>query len=177
MPIGSPITLVFVDLVHSTALKAALPGSDVTARNRAYFDTILTPYRQRVEADLAAFGGRVVNTWGDDQFLIVPSAAHAAQWAAAVQICLIADAITTRLGPLQVRIGMHTGAPLADAQDANDYIGHEVDYAKRVSALASGGQILLSETTAALVRDARIAGLALHRRVSTKVRRDGVTTI
>ena len=53
VPIGSPITLVFVDLVHSTALKAALPGSDVTARNRAYFDTILTPYRQRVEADLA----------------------------------------------------------------------------------------------------------------------------
>src|SRR5437870_12761675 len=98
-PSGSLITLVFVDLVNSTALKAALPGSDVTARNRAYFDTILTPYRQRVEADLAAFGGRVVNTWGDDQFLIVPSAAHAAQWAAAVQICLIADAITTRLGP------------------------------------------------------------------------------
>jgi hypothetical protein len=26
------------------------------------------------------------------------------------------------LGPLQVRIGMHTGAPLADPQDANDYM-------------------------------------------------------
>jgi hypothetical protein len=74
-----------------------------------------------------------------------------------------AEAISTPLGPLQVRIGMHTGAPLAGPQDANDYIGHEVDYAKRVSALASGGQILLSETTAALVRGARIAGLALHR--------------
>src|SRR2546428_10228578 len=82
---GGPITLVFVDLVNSTALKAALPGGDVTARNRAYFQTILTPYRQRVEAGLAPFRGRVVNTWGDDQFLIFASAAHAAQWAAAVQ--------------------------------------------------------------------------------------------
>jgi class 3 adenylate cyclase len=160
--IGSPITLVFVDLVNSTALKAALPGSDVTARNRAYFETILTPYRQRVEAELAAFGGRVVNTWGDDQFLIFASATQAAQWAAAVQNRQSAEPITTPLGPVQVRIGMHTGAPLADARDASDVIGHEVDYAKRVSALASGGQILLSETTAALVRDARIAGMALH---------------
>lgn len=159
---GSPITLVFVDLVNSTALKAALPGSDVTARNRAYFETILTPYRQRVEMDLVTFGGRVVNTWGDDQFLIFPSAAQAAQWAVTVQTRQRSEPIATPLGPLQVRIGMHTGAPLADAPEASDYVGHEVDYAQRVSALASGGQILLSETTAALVRDARIAGLALH---------------
>src|SRR5437899_5147009 len=110
-PMGSPITLVFVDLVNSTALKAALPGGDITARNRAYFDAILAPYRQRVEAELAGFGGRVVNTWGDDQFLIFASAAQAAQWAAAVQARLGAEPITTPLGPLQVRIGMHTGAP------------------------------------------------------------------
>jgi class 3 adenylate cyclase len=160
--IGSPITLVFVDLVNSTALKAALPGGDVTARNRAYFETILTPYRQRVEADLAVAGGRVVKTSGDDHFLVFASAARAAQWAAALQARQRAEAIMTPLGPLQVRIGMHTGAPLTDPQDESDYIGHEVDYAKRVSALASGGQILLSEITAVLVRDARIAGLALH---------------
>jgi class 3 adenylate cyclase/regulation of enolase protein 1 (concanavalin A-like superfamily) len=161
-PSGSPITLVFVDLVNSTALKAAMPGGDITARNRAYFETILTPYRQRVQADLAAFGGRVVNTWGDDQFLIFLSAGHAARWATALQSRQNRDPIATPLGPLQVRIGMHTGAPLSDAGDAGNYVGHEVDYAKRVSALASGGQILLSETTAALVRDGRIAGLRLH---------------
>src|SRR5207249_2062599 len=65
-------------------------------------------------------------------------------------------------GPLLVRIGMHTGAPLADPRDARDYVGYEVDYAKRVSALASGGQILLSETTAALLRGAGVGALALH---------------
>src|SRR5438132_9941924 len=102
---GSLITLVFADLVNSTALKAALPGSDITARNRAYFETILTPYRQRVEADLAVFGGRVVKTSGDDYFLVFASAAQAAQWAAAIQARQSAEAITTPLGPLQVRIG------------------------------------------------------------------------
>ena len=101
----------------STALKAALPGSDITARNRAYFETILTPYRQRVEADLAVFGGRVVKTSGDDYFLVFASAAQAAQWAAAIQARQSAEAITTPLGPLQVRIGMHTGAPLPDPDD------------------------------------------------------------
>ena len=35
------LTIVFIDLVNSTAIKAALPGSDITARNRAYFDTVL----------------------------------------------------------------------------------------------------------------------------------------
>src|SRR5713226_6980621 len=91
--VGSPITLVFIDLVNSTALKAALPGSDITARNRAYFETILTPYRQRVEANLAALGGRVVKTSGDDHFLVFTSAARAAQWAAAVQARQSAEAI------------------------------------------------------------------------------------
>jgi class 3 adenylate cyclase/regulation of enolase protein 1 (concanavalin A-like superfamily) len=159
---GQVITIVFVDLVNSTAIKAALPGGDMTARNHAYFDTILAPHRQRVEADLAALGGRVVKTSGDDHFLVFANAAQAARWAAALQVSHTQDPIATPLGPLQIRIGMHSGAPLADPRDEQDYIGHEVDTAKRVSDQASGGQILLSETTAALVRDARVAGLGLH---------------
>jgi class 3 adenylate cyclase len=57
---------------------------------------------------------------------------------------------------------MHTGAPLRDPLDPNDFIGSEVDYAARVSALAAGEQIILSEATAALVRDAGITGVVLH---------------
>jgi class 3 adenylate cyclase len=159
---GSVVTLVFVDMVSSTAMKAALPGPDITARNHAFYDTILDPHRRRVEADLAAFGGRVVKTAGDDHLLVFGSAALAARWAAALQAAHAADPIPTPLGPLQLHIGMHTGAPLADPRDARDFVGHEVDTAHRVAELASGGQILLSETTAALVRDARLAGLSLH---------------
>ena len=53
-PAGYVVTIVFVDLVNSTAMKAALTGSDIMARNRAYFDTILTPQ-----------GNYVI--WGDTQ--------------------------------------------------------------------------------------------------------------
>src|SRR4051812_34768709 len=56
------ITMVFTDLVNSTAVKSELPGPDIRARNRAYLETILGPHRLRVEADLATHGGRVVKT-------------------------------------------------------------------------------------------------------------------
>ncbi len=153
------VTLVFTDLVNSTALKDQLPGADITARNRLYFDSILTPHRQRVEANLRSCGGRVVKTEGDAYFAVFASAAAATQWAIEVQLSHLNHPIATPLGPLQVKIGMHTGNPLPDG---DDFIGQEVDYAARVSALAGGGQIMLSGTSASLVRDAGIASLKLH---------------
>jgi len=156
---GSPVTLVFTDLVGSTAIKAQLPGSDVTARNHRFVDTVLAPHRRRVEADLAAHGGRAVKTEGDSYFLVFADAVEAVRWASAIQMYHARDPIPTPLGPVAVRIGLHTGSPLPDG---DDFIGHEVDYAARVAALANGGQVLLSETTAALVRAAGLADLALH---------------
>lgn len=153
------VTLVFTDLVNSTALKDQLPGADITARNRLYFDSILTPHRERVESGLKDCGGRVVKTEGDAYFAVFASAAAATQWAIEVQLSHLNHPIPTPLGPLQVKIGMHTGNPLPDG---DDFIGQEVDYAARVSALAGGGQIVLSGTSASLVRDAGIGGLKLH---------------
>ncbi len=153
------VTMVFTDLVNSTTVKKHLEGNDINARNRIYRDTILMPHRQRVEANLAAYGGRVVKTEGDAYFLVFGKAALAVQWAATVQISHTSDPIRTPLGSLQVRIGMHTGSPLPDG---DDFIGQEVDYAARVAALANGGQILLSEVTAVFVRNAHIAGFSLH---------------
>ena len=153
------VTLVFTDLVNSTALKDQLPGGDITARNHAYFDTILTPHRQRVEAGLAVYGGRVVKTEGDAYFLDFSTPTQAVGWAVEVQASHLQNPISTPLGPLQVKIGMHTGAPL---RDGSDYIGHEVDCAARVAALATGGQIVLSEVTAGMVRESHITDIALY---------------
>ena len=152
------VTLVFTDLVNSTAVKKHLPGSDISARNRMYFETILKPHRQRVEAALADYGGRVVSTEGDSYFLVFSNAASAARWAVSVQISHLEDPIATPLGALQVKIGMHTGSPL---QDGEDYIGQEVDYAARIASAAKGGEILLSEVTAVLVRSAQITEFAV----------------
>ncbi|OKH35537.1 hypothetical protein NIES2119_19980 [[Phormidium ambiguum] IAM M-71] len=153
------VTMVFTDLVNSTALKNHLPGSDITARNEIYRDTILFPHRERVENTLANYGGRKVETIGDAFFLVFPNPIQALLWAIAIQKNHAEVAIPTPLGSLQLTIGMHTGCPLPDG---NNFIGQEVDYAARVAALASGGQILLSEATATFVRDAHIDEILLH---------------
>jgi predicted ATPase/class 3 adenylate cyclase len=153
------VTLVFTDLVNSTAIKSKLPGVDIIERNRAYFDKILTPHRQRLWTNLDAYGGRVVDTAGDGCFLVFNDTTRAVNWAIAVQSSHADEPIDTPLGPLQVKIGMHTGAPL---QEGDNFIGQEVDYAARVGALANGGQIVVSEAAAALVRAAGIVGIALH---------------
>ena len=56
-------------------------------------------------------------------------------------------------------MGVHTGEA---AHTSAGLLGLDVHRAARVAAVASGGQILLSETTAALVRDSLPAGAALR---------------
>lgn len=153
------VALVFTDLVNSTAIKNHLAGSSIRERNEAYRDNILLPHRQRVTASLSQYEGRVVEEIGDAFFLVFPNAILAAQWAVGVQNIHISEPISTPLGNLCVRIGMHIGAPLVDG---DQFIGQEVDYAARVSALAMGEQILLSENAAAFVRSAEIKGITLY---------------
>jgi class 3 adenylate cyclase len=154
------IALVFTDLVNSTAIKNSLSGNSIRDRNETYRDAILLPHRQRVTESLAQYEGRVVEEPpGDGFFLVFPNATLAAQWAVAIQSSHISNPISTPLGTLTVKIGMHIGAPLAHG---NQFIGQEVDYAARVAALAVGEQILLSESAAALVRSAQIGGVTIH---------------
>lgn len=166
------VTLVFTDLVNSTAVKKHLPGDDISARNRLYFETILKPHRRRIEAELANYGGRVVKTEGDAYFVVFGSAANAARWSVAVQISHLEDPIATPLGAVQVKIGMHTGSPIPDGPD---FIGQEVDYAARIASIAKGGEVLLSEVTAVLVRSAQITELAVVNRGDRELK--GIGTV
>ena len=56
-----------------------------------------------------------------------------------------------RSGPIQVRIGLHTGTPLVGEEG---YVGEDVHFAARVAAVGHGGQVLLSNETRALSRTA-----------------------
>lgn len=144
------VTMVFTDLVGSTAIKNQFEGSSREERNRRYLEEVLLPHRQRVEAHLARYGGRVVKTEGDGYFLVFANPAQAVEWAVEVQRSHQNDPIETpSRKPIEVRIGMHTGSP---SHQGTDFIGQEVDYAARVAALAQGNQILLSEVTAGWVR-------------------------
>ena len=60
---------------------------------------------------------------------------------------------------LHVRCGLHAGA--AQHRD-DDFFGTTVNRAARIMSAAHGGQVLLSEAVAVLVRDRLPAGVALH---------------
>ncbi|MBP0002104.1 MAG: CHASE2 domain-containing protein [Cyanobacteria bacterium SBC] len=143
------VTMVFTDLVNSTAIKNYLDGTDIGGRNRSYLDEILLPHRRRVKGSLQQYRGRVVKTEGDAFFLVFANPVQAVKWAVDVQQSHHNEPIPTPFGNLEVRVGMHTGSPL---HEGSDFIGQEVDYAARISGLAKGKQILLSEVTAALIR-------------------------
>ena len=57
--------------------------------------------------------------------------------------------MTERLavGPIRVRIGVHTGTPLLTDEG---YVGMDVHRAARIAAAGHGGQLLVSAPTAAL---------------------------
>jgi CHASE2 domain-containing sensor protein/class 3 adenylate cyclase len=158
-PDAAMVTMVWTDLLDSTAMKHDLPGQYIGDRDRTYLLQILHPHRVRVESSLTQFRGQIIKTEGDAFFLTFSSVTAALEWAVHLQKSHIEQPIQTPLGPLQVRIGIHTGNP---AQNNGDYIGQEVDYLIRLADLAQGSQILLSEVTAVLIRNSGIRGLEIY---------------
>ena len=100
-----------------------------------------------------AEGGVEVDTQGDAFFVSFPTAAGAVAAATAAQEALAP-------GPITVRMGLHTGTPSVAAEG---YVGIDVHRGARVAALAHGGQVILSATTAALVEDQPLRDLGRHR--------------
>ena len=76
-----------------------------------------------------------------------PSAPDAVAAALAIQLAFATEPWPTPR-PIKVRIGIHTGE--AELRDG-DYYGSAVNRCARLRSIGHGGQILLSEATAALV--------------------------
>jgi predicted ATPase len=72
---------------------------------------------------------------------------------------MLADPVATNGVPLRVRCGIHVGA--SERRD-NDFFGPAVNRAARIMSIAHGGQVLLSEAAAALVRERLPAGVTLR---------------
>ncbi len=153
------VALVFTDLVNSTAVKDTMLGNNTTERNQSYRDKILFPHRKRVIESLKKYEGRVVEPPQGDGFLLeFPSPVKAIEWSIFIQCSHQTEPISIPSGLLEMRIGIHYGAPL---RDGDRLIGQEVDYAARVAALASKQQILLSKTIGVLIEDAKIKGVKI----------------
>ncbi len=149
-PTGT-ITFLLTDIKGSTWLWDREPATMRQALAR--YDTL-------VEATVVQHGGRLVRPRGerDSLFSVFARASDAVAAAYALQQALLVEPWPTPT-PLRVRIALHTGE--ADLR-ADDYVGPVVTRCARLGAAAHGGQILLSEATADLVRDTLPPGVELR---------------
>jgi predicted ATPase/class 3 adenylate cyclase len=132
LPSGT-VTFLFTDVEGSTRLLHSL-GAEGYAE-------ALAEHRRLIREACAAEGGVEVDTQGDAFFFAFPTA-PGALFAAHEMTAALAD------GPIQVRIGLHTGTPLLTEEG---YVGDDVHFAARVAASGHGGQVLVSSATAALI--------------------------
>jgi predicted ATPase/class 3 adenylate cyclase/Tfp pilus assembly protein PilF len=131
LPSGT-VTLLFTDIEGSTRLLYEL--------GERYAD-VLADHRRVLRQVFERYGGVEVDTQGDAFFVAFPRAEDAVAAAGEAQEGLA-------IGPVRVRIGIHTGEP---AVTGRDYVGIDVHRAARIMASAHGGQVLLSETTRRLL--------------------------
>jgi class 3 adenylate cyclase len=137
LPRGT-VTFVFTDIEDSTELLKRL-GDDYTE--------VLTGHRRMIRDAFAASDGIEMDTQGDAFFFVFSRARDAVT--AAVEAQRAHAAATWPDGEtVRVRIGLHTGEP---AIHEEGYVGLDVVRAARICTVGRGGQILLSETTRALL--------------------------
>jgi predicted ATPase len=138
------VTFLFTDIEGSTRLLDELGSEGYAAA--------LAEHRAVIREACAASGGVEVDTQGDAFFVAFPTAAGALAAAGAIGEGLAA-------GPIAVRIGIHSGTPtLTDA----GYVGADVHLGARIATAGSGGQVLVSGATRALV-EAELTDLGEHR--------------
>jgi|GEM_PF-1757613 len=150
-PPKGTVTVMFTDIVGSTALRDALVAEHGEDGNQRYRETCVDPHDARIRALLAEHSGFEVKTIGDSFMATFDNASDAVICAVSIQRSLRHHAIQTAQGPLAVRIGMHTGAVrLVETNGKTDYDGHTVNIAARVEALLAGGErVYCSGITAA----------------------------
>ena len=143
-------TFLFTDIEGSTALVRRL--------GEGLYGQVLAGHHALIRAGLAAHGGREVGTQGDAFFAVFSSPRGCV--AAVLEMQQALDARAWPGGEhVRVRMGVHTG----EAEDtAAGLVGVEVHRAARVAAAGYGGQVLVSETTAALVRGSLPPGVSLR---------------
>ncbi len=144
LPSGT-VTFLFTDVEGSTQLLHEL-GDEA-------YEEALAEHRRVIREACAARGGVEVDTQGDAFFFAFPTAPGAIAAASAFTDELAA-------GPIQVRIGLHTGNPRLSGEG---YVGMDVHFAARVAAAGHGGQIVLSKATHDALDDLELTDLGEHR--------------
>ena len=144
LPTGT-VTFVFTDIEGSTRLLEEL-GPEA-------YGELLSRHHRVCRVAWASHGGVEVETAGDAFFVAFGTASGALAAAADAQVAL------AELG-LRVRMGVHTGEVRVTE---TGYVGLDVHRAARIAAAAHGGQVVVSQSTAALVSSDGLVDLGEHR--------------
>jgi class 3 adenylate cyclase len=147
---GGTVTFVFTDIEGSTRLLQEL-GDEAYGR-------VSGDHRRLVRQAFGAHGGTEIDTQGDAFFFSFPRARDAVAGAVEAQRAL-RDHEWPDGRAVSVRMGLHTGEPHVGEEG---YLGLDVVRAARISAAGHGGQILISETTRALLGNQLPDGVAVH---------------
>ena len=153
--LSGTVTFLFSDIEGSTRLLDDL-GAD-------RYRELLGDHRRFVREAVANAGGSEIDTTGDAFFVAFARAGDAARAAIETQLRLASHAWQGD-HQLRVRMGIHSTAPVLDD---DRYVGIGVHRAARICSAGHGGQVLVSNVTAELLRDAdttyELIDLGLHR--------------
>jgi class 3 adenylate cyclase len=135
---GGTVTFLFSDIEGSTRLLEQLGDR---------YEDVHREHRRILRERLTSAGGKEIDTQGDAFFFSFARAKDAVVGAVTAQRELATadwpDGVDVR-----VRMGLHTGEPTVGEEG---YLGIDVVRAARICSAGHGGQVLLSETTRALV--------------------------
>ena len=148
LPTGT-VTFLFTDVEGSTRLTQELGDR---------WPPLLERHREIARAAWTDQAGVEVGTEGDSFFVVFSSAPQAVAAAAAAQRGLTSEAWPAN-ATIRVRMGLHTGEGLLSG---GSYVGLDVHRAARISSAGSGGQVLLSASTRALVEGSLPDGVSLR---------------
>ncbi|MFA7343369.1 MAG: adenylate/guanylate cyclase domain-containing protein [Terrimicrobiaceae bacterium] len=143
-PTGT-VTFLFTDIEGSSRLWERFPVDMGPALAR--HDTLL-------RTEIESRGGFIFKTVGDAFCAAFATPEQCLEAALGAQERLFAED-WGKVGPLRVRMGLHTGR--AEFRD-NDYFGGTLNRTARISSAGHGGQVLCSQAVADLLREAMPQG-------------------
>jgi predicted ATPase/class 3 adenylate cyclase len=145
LPSGT-VTFLFTDIEDSTRR---------WEREPAAMSAALARHDELLLRAVSVYRGAVFSKAGDGMAVVFGRAADAVTAAVAAQRAFASEPWPTEL---RVRMGVHTG----EAEErGGDYFGSAVNRAARLMSEATGGQVLVSLSTAEVVRDGLPEGLTL----------------
>lgn len=137
MASDTPATFLFADIAGFTALTEAHGDEEAVA--------LVERFAEAVKRELPPVRGEYVKTVGDALMVRVPEAGDAVR----LGLTITHGLIHGHEWPA-VRVGLNYGPAV---ERSGDYFGSTINIAARVSALASGGEVLVTGETAARAPD------------------------